>query len=145
MFLCLYIDEVGYIPEVSDDGKPIVSLDCNTKCSEEKDAVVVWNTHLLSENYDIIISCQNGNCTNKNEDTGLLKLEQELTMANTTLGFRYYPIYQDALVGCVVTADSCTENRYWIINGAGMITINCLYCMFTCFIFSQKGLLVAVE
>ena len=105
----------------------------------ETGAVVVWNTHLFSENYDITISCQNDTCSSKNKDTELLKLDQELTMVNTTLGFQYYPIYQKALVGCIVTTDSCTENHYWMINGAGMVAINCLYCVFTCFIYYSKG------
>ena len=57
----------------------------------------------------------------KNKETELLKLEQEFTTTNPTLGFHYYPLYQDALVGCVRTTNSYNENHYWLINGVGMV------------------------
>ena len=121
LWFYIYTGETVYTPEVSNDGKAVVFLDCNNECSRETDAVVVWNIHLLSENYDVTLSCRDGNCVSKNKEAELLKLEQEFTVINTTLGFQYYPIYQDALVGCVRTTNSCTENHYWLINGAGTI------------------------
>ena len=103
------------------------SLDCDTTCSGETGLVVEWNTHLLSENYNITISCQNDSCTSKNEETKLLNLEQDFTMDNYTLQFQPHLLYQDSLIGCIATADNCTAYRYWYIS-FGMFSNSCFVC-----------------
>ena len=97
----------------------VISLDCDTKCSNQIDADVAWNIHLFSENYNITVSCHNDSCTSINENTKLLNIEQDFTMENTTLEFYHDFIYQDSLVGCIVTADNCTDNHFWVINNPG--------------------------
>lgn len=107
------------------DGIEIASLDCNTMCSGEADTVVVWNIHLMSLNYDISLSCNNGSCVSRNNDTELLNLEQNFVMFNNTLQFEFDRLYQDALVGCIATADNCTANRYWTMYSFGMYSNAC--------------------
>ena len=111
----LYLpDEEFYIPKRNG----IVSLHCNNKCSgQEADSDVVWNIHLLSVDYNITVSCHNGSCSGINEDTELLKLENDFIMANATLTFHFDLFYQKSLVGCVLSTDNCTENHFWIVDG----------------------------
>ena len=110
----------------------IISLNCN-KCSNHADVNVVWNIHLFSKNYNITVSCENDSCTSKNEHTELLNIEQDFTIGNTTLEFYYSLIYQESLVGCIATADNCTENQYWIINNPGNNYNVCVLPLCMCF------------
>lgn len=82
---------------------------------------VIWNIHLFSRNYNITVSCQNDSCISNNEYTKLLNIEQDFTLRNGTLEFYYDLIYQDSLVGCIATADNCTENQFWVINSPGIV------------------------
>ena len=102
------------------------SLDCDTTCSGET-GLVEWNTHLLSKNYNITISCQNDSCTSKNEETKLLNLEQDFTMDNNTLHILPHRLYQSSLIGCIATADNCTAYGYWYIS-YGMFSDSYFVC-----------------
>ena len=101
----------------------------------EADIDVVWNIHLFSANYDISLSCHNESCISKNEDTKLLNLEQNFVMINNTLQFYYDRFYQDALVGCIATADNCTANRYWKMDSFGMYS-NACFTTYVCILYS---------
>ena len=66
------------------------------------------------------MTCHNGSCVGINEETKLLRLEDDIIMADNTLEFYFRYLYQDALVGCILTTDdNCTENYYWIVNYGG--------------------------
>ena len=124
------LDERFYIA----DNFEIISLDCDTKCSNQTDVDVVWNIHLFSKNYNLTVSCHNDSCTSINEYTKLLNIEQDFTMENTTLEFYHDFIYQDLLVGCIVTADNCRENQFWVIYSTGIIVcVYALYLICICF------------
>lgn len=108
-------EEYYFLRKQSDPTKAVLS--CNSNCSNNTVTDVVWNIHLLSRKYNITLSCRNNSCTGKNEDTKLLKLENHFIMVNNRLEFHWNYIYQDALVGCIVTTKDCTYNKFWIVQG----------------------------
>ena len=124
MFLFLLTtDETYYIPESKDEEAATVSLECNTDCPGQLTGsnIIEWNIHLFSLNYEVTVLCQKGGCVSKNEVTKLLKLENDFTVVDNTLKFNQSFVYQDALVGCVMTTpDNCITNHYWIIYNDGI-------------------------
>ena len=124
-----YIDERVH----SQDEYEYFSIDCVTKCINHTDLNLVWNVHILSENYNITVRCQNDICTGINNYTKLLNIEQDFTMQNNTLRFLNDFLYEDSLVGCIATADNCTENRFWIVDDLGIaLYFLCAVCIYAC-------------
>ena len=113
--LFLLDEEFYFLASKNDKTKAV--LRCNSDCSNNAVTDVVWNIHLLSRKYNITLSCHNNSCAGKNEDTKLLKLENRFTMVNNRLEFQWNHIYQDVLVGCIVTTGNCTYNKYWVVRG----------------------------
>lgn len=72
------------------------------------------------------MSCQNDSCVSKNKDTELLQIAQEFTVINNSLTFHFDSVFQDSLVGCVMTTDNCTQYQYWIMVG-GIATVH-VFC-----------------
>ena len=65
-------------------------------------------------------------------------------MQNNTLTFLNDFLYEDSLVGCIATADNCTENHFWIVDDLGIVLFP-LCCMRLCLcIFYIKGLPVVL-
>ena len=134
IYISFYIDEefhsqYGYF-----------SIDCDTKCSNQTDLNLVWNVHILSENYNITVQCQNNICTGINNYTKLLNIEQDFTMQNNTLRFFNDFLYEDSLVGCIATANNCTENHFWIVDDLGIVSfpMHVLYAFMLVY-FLYKG------
>jgi len=96
----------------------IFHLTCDVSCPNQTVSDVVWNVHLLSQSYNIALSCRNNNCTSRNEQTRLLQLEQQFTIdSNNSLNFHFFNIYHSSLMGCVVTTGDCLETSYWTVQG----------------------------
>ena len=144
LYYCLisfiYIDEKFHVQ----DDYEYISLDCDNKCSNQTDVNVVWNIHLLSQNYNITVQCQNDSCTGINNYTKLLNIEQEFIMKDSSLGYLSDFLYEDALVGCIATADNCTENHFWRVKNLGIYTFYVLYVFICLCIFCIKGLTVGL-
>ena len=133
----LYVDEIFHVQ----DDYEYISLDCDNKCSNVN---VVWNIHLLSQNYNITVQCQNDSCTGISNYTKLLNIEQDFIMENSSLGYLNDHLFDDALVGCIATADNCTENHFWIVNDLGIYTFYVLYVFICLCIFCIKRLTVGL-
>ena len=112
----LFVDLKFTAPQDSDNGR--FALGCQAACPNQTDSDVVWNIHLLSNHYDISLSCHGNNCTSDNQYTTLLQLEQEFTTdSNNTLHFHFSYIYEKAMMGCVVNTGDCLSASYWLIHG----------------------------
>ena len=98
----------------NDDIYERYALVCYANCPNQTASDVVWNVHLVSFGYNISLSCPNNYCTSNNGYTRLLQLEQNFNIdSNNTLRFYFSPLYERALMGCVVTVGDCLSTTYY--------------------------------
>ena len=119
MLINCFSSHIDYALRILDDDvyeRP--ALDCDASCPNQTASDVVWNVHLLSFGYNISLSCRNNYCTSNNDYTRLLQLEQDFSVdSSNTLWFHFSPLYEKALMGCVVNVGDCLKTTYYLVSG----------------------------